>query len=328
MKSKKMQRVWSALLLLCLPYGIGVAPLRADNKAAVDVNGDKIYAADVDRVMTMMQDREPTLKSGTEASKKALQDLRDSVIDNFIVQKLLVQEAKRQNITVPTATIDKSFKDFKADYGDDEAFKKAMAAEGKTPEDVRRTLNEELVLRELTSRMTADIKVTDADVKAYYNAHLDEFKVPEMVRARHILLAYPENAPKDVKEALRVKANELLKKAQAKGADFSQLARENTDDVGTKDSGGDLDFATRGTFVEPFEKAIFESPLGVVPRVVESEFGLHIIRVEEKQAARTAKFEEIKDDQQLRLDLRKDKIKQRLDDKIAELRKNAKVTKY
>ena len=91
-----------------------------------------------------------------------------------------------------------------------------------------------------------------------------------------------------------------------------------------KDTSGELDFATRGTFVEPFEKAVFSAPVGaVLPRVVETDYGLHIIRVEQKITEHIMKFEEIKGDPQLRLDLRQDKIKKRIDDKIAELRKTA-----
>ena len=148
---------------------------------------------------------------------------------------------------------------------------------------MRRTINEELVLRELTTRMTADIHVSDADMQAYYKAHQDEFKVPDMVRARHILIAYPEKANDAQKKTARAKADDLLKKALVKGADFGKLARENSDDTGTKDTGGDMDFATRGTFVEPFEKAVFSAPVGaVLPHVVETDYGLHIIRIEQK----------------------------------------------
>ncbi len=328
MKLKQSRRVLGALLMWGLPIGFMAAPLHAESKIAVDVNGDKIYVTDVERVITMIKDREPALQSGSEAAQKSLKDLRDSITENFIVQKLLIQEANRQKIALKEEDVEAGFKSFKADYGDEDAFKKAIAAEGKSPADVRRTIQEELMLRELTSRMTADIQVTDADMQAYYNAHLAEFKVPEMVRARHILVSYPEKATEAQKNEARARASDLLKKAQAKGADFGKLARENTDDTGTKDSGGDLDFATRGTFVAPFEKAVFGSPLGLLPRVVETDYGLHIIRIEQKEPERTLTFQEIKGDQQLRLELRQDKIKKRIDDKIAALRKSAKITTY
>ena len=325
---KPARRVLGALFTLALPTVLLAAPLMAQGKVAVDVNGEKIYVADVERVVSMIKDSEKTLQTGSEAAKKSLQDLRDSITENFIVQKLLVQEAKRQKIVIKDEDVEKGFKAFKEGYGDDEAFKKAISAEGKSPAEVRRTLQEELMLRELTSRMTADIQVTDADVRAFYVSHPAEFKVPEAVRARHILIAYPENASDIQKKAARAKAEDLLKKAMAKGADFSKLARENTDDLGTKDTGGDLDFAIRGTFLEPFEKAVFGAPLGVIPRVVETDYGYHVIRIEQKEVERMAKFEEIKDDPQLRLDLRQDKIKKRIDDKIEALRKAAKITKY
>ena len=231
MKLKQSRRVFGAL---SVTLGLLAAPLWAQGKVAVDVNGDKIYVTDVDRVIAMLKEREPSLQSGSEAAQKSLKDLRDSITENFIVQKLLVQEAKRQKITVKDEDVEKNFKAFKAEYGDEAAFKKAIATEGKTPDEVRRTINEELVLRELTTRMTADIQVSDADIQAYYKAHQDEFKVPDMVRARHILIAYPEKATDAQKKTARAKADDLLKKALVKGADFGKLARENTDDAGTQ----------------------------------------------------------------------------------------------
>ena len=130
MKLKQSRRVLGAL---SVTLGLLAAPLWAQGKVAVDVNGDKIYVSDVDRVIAMLKEREPSLQSGSEAAQKSLKDLRDSITENFIVQKLLVQEAKRQKITVKDEDVEKNFKAFKAEYGDDEAFKKAIAAEGKTP---------------------------------------------------------------------------------------------------------------------------------------------------------------------------------------------------
>jgi parvulin-like peptidyl-prolyl isomerase len=220
--------------------------------------------------------------------------MRETVLDNFITHRLLVQEARKRNIVPNQAAVDKGVTAFKAEYGSDEDFKKTLAAEGKTPDDVRRTISEELMIRELITRLTSDITVTDADVNAFYTANKADFMLPEMVRARHILVAYPENATAEQKKQSRAKADSLLKQAQAKGADFGKLARENSDDPGTKDAGGDLDFATRGTFVKSFEDAVFGGQAGVLPRVIETEYGFHIIKVEEKQAARQLKFEELK----------------------------------
>ena len=336
----RMRSAKSALLF-CMPLILGAAPSIAapavsatpkatavGGKVAVDINGDKIYVADVDRVLAMIKEREPALQTNSAAAQKSLADMRESITENFVVQKLLLQEAARQKITVKADTVDKAFKSYKADYGSDEQFKKAIAAEGKTPEEVRKTIEEELRLRELTTRMTADVQVTDADIQAYYKANQHEFKVPEMVRAFQILVAYPENPTPEQKQAARTKAEGLLKKAQDKKTDFAKLARENSDDAGTKDLGGDMDFIQRGWFLKAFEDAVFKAPVGLMPQLVETEIGFHIVRIEKKEPERLLRFDEIKDIAELRHDIRQDKIKQRIDDKIEGLRKAARITKY
>lgn len=335
MKSKQSfsmlrKRLLKGALLLSISFWGATSPSSAapGGKVAVEVNGDKIYVSDVDRVLAMIKEREPALQTNSAAAQKSLADMRESITENFLVQRLLLQEAVRQKITVRADEVDKGYKSYKADYGSDEAFKKAIAAEGKTPEDVKKTIQEELVLRELTKRMTADVRVTDADLQAYYKANQHEFKVPEMVRARQILVAYPENPTAQQKQAARTKAEGLLKKAQDKKTDFIDLARKNSDDAGTRDLGGDMDFIQRGWFLKAFEDAVFKAPLGLMPRLVETEIGLHIVRIEQKEPERLLTFAEIKDIAELRQNIRQDKIKKRIDDKIEELRKNAKITKY
>jgi parvulin-like peptidyl-prolyl isomerase len=319
----------SALPLVSVPANAQGAPATSAVAGAVaaDVNGEKIYKADVERMISMIKEKEESLRVNSPDTQKALASLRESVVDNFIVQRLLVQEARKRNIVAPKEAVDKGVAAFKAEYGTDEAFQKALAAEGKTPADVQRTISEELMIRELITRLTSDITVTDADVNAFYNTRKEDFALPEMVRARHILVAYPDKATAEQKKQSRAKADGLLKQAQAKNADFGKLARENSDDPGTKDAGGDLDFATRGTFVKSFEDAVFGGQVGVVPRVIETEYGFHIIKVEQKEAARQMKFDEIKNDPQLRFTIRQGKIKKRIDEQISALRAKAKITK-
>jgi peptidyl-prolyl cis-trans isomerase C len=342
MKIKFSQRHCALLLVsLATPFGcfcVNAAPVapapptgstlpKPPGAAVAEVNGEKILAVDIDRLMKMIREREPAFDSGTPEAQKSLADLRNTMIENKIVERLLSQEARRLGIVPAKAEVDKGVEAFK-DGDTDEEFKKRLAAEGKTPDDVRRTISDELARRELAARLTADISVTNADVAAFYKANPDQFKVPEMVRARHILVAYPDKATAAQKQAARTKAEDLLKKAKAKPADFPKLARENTADLGTKDVGGDLDFATRGTFLESFENVIFAAPVGLIPKLVETEYGLHVVKIEEKQPARTLKLDEIVNDADLRQEIRQEKVRKRIDESIAALRAKAKITKY
>ncbi len=139
--------------------------------------------------------------------------------------------------------------------------------------------------------------ISGEDLQAYYNEHQQEFKTPEAVKARHILKKFPDNATDEQKAAVKVEAEKLLetvKAAIAEGEDFAELAKEHSEDTGSAPQGGALrgrnpdlppgDYFARGDMVQPFEKAAFdELAPGEVSDLVESRFGYHIIKLEEKR---------------------------------------------
>jgi peptidyl-prolyl cis-trans isomerase D len=137
------------------------------------------------------------------------------------------------------------------------------------------------------------VPVSDTDVQDYYDLHRDEFAKPEEVQARHILFELSESAADDEKAKVRAQAQEVLAKAKA-GEDFAALATQHSQDPGSKDKGGDLGFFTRGQMVPPFEEAAFTLEPGAISDLVESTFGLHIIKVEAKHAAETPTVEQVR----------------------------------
>jgi peptidyl-prolyl cis-trans isomerase D len=135
-------------------------------------------------------------------------------------------------------------------------------------------------------------KVTDAQVQAYYNAHLADYQVKDQVKARHILIAVPEGADAKTDAAAKAKAQGILDQLHH-GGDFAALAKANSDDPGSKDNGGDLGFFQRGKMVPAFEQAAFALQPGQISGLVKTSFGYHIIQVEEKQTAHTKPLAEV-----------------------------------
>jgi peptidyl-prolyl cis-trans isomerase C len=173
----------------------------------------------------------------------------------------------------------------------------------------------------------ADKLVNDSDVQNYYNEHPEEF---EEVRARHILVSTrPQEAPpgmpagndKDKKDAdakpKTLTKEEARKKAQSildrlrKGEDFAKLAEENSDDAGSKVKGGDLGFFAKGTMVGPFSDAAFAMKTGEISDLVETEFGFHIIKVEQHQ---TKSMDDPQAKQRITDKVKSDKVQKRIDD--------------
>ena len=146
--------------------------------------------------------------------------------------------------------------------------------------------------------------ISGEDLQAYYNENQQEFKTLEVVKARHILKKFPDNATDEQKAEVKVEAEKLLetvKAAIAEGEDFAELAKQHSEDAGSAPQGGALrgrnpdlppgDYFARGDMVQPFEKAAFdELAPGEVSDLVESRFGYHIIKLEEKRPEEVQSF--------------------------------------
>jgi peptidyl-prolyl cis-trans isomerase D len=136
-------------------------------------------------------------------------------------------------------------------------------------------------------------KVTDADLQAYYQKHIDQYQVKDQVRVRHILIAVAAGADAKTDAAARAKAQDIRKQILA-GGDFAKLAQANSDDPGSKGQGGELGFIQHGVTVPEFDKAAFALNPGQTSDLVKTQFGYHIIQTEEKQTAHTKPLEEVK----------------------------------
>jgi peptidyl-prolyl cis-trans isomerase D len=135
--------------------------------------------------------------------------------------------------------------------------------------------------------------VPDQQVLQYYQGHQKDYQVPEGVKVRHILIKVDAGADPKVDAAAKQKAEDLLKQIKG-GADFAALAKVNSDDPGSKEQGGELGMIQRGVTVPPFEKAAFGLEPGQISDVIKTQFGYHIIKVEEKQTAHLKSLDEVK----------------------------------
>jgi peptidyl-prolyl cis-trans isomerase D len=132
---------------------------------------------------------------------------------------------------------------------------------------------------------------TQQEIQAYYAAHQSEYSTPEQARSRHILIKLAPNADAKADAAAKAKADDILKQLKG-GANFADLAKKNSDDPGSKDSGGELPFAQHGAMVPEFDKAIFSQKIGDI-EIVKSQFGYHIVQVEERKPAHAQELNEV-----------------------------------
>jgi peptidyl-prolyl cis-trans isomerase D len=166
------------------------------------------------------------------------------------------------------------------------------------------------------NKIAETVQVSDADLQAAYNRNLDRFRTPERIKARHILISTTGKSPEDVKKA-EEKARDLLKQIKG-GADFAALAKQHSDDPGSKGTGGDLGWVQRGQMVPAFETATFNLKPGEISDVIKTDYGYHVIQALEKEQARVRPFEEVK--QELAAEAKKQIVYDRMQDALEQAR--------
>jgi peptidyl-prolyl cis-trans isomerase D len=132
---------------------------------------------------------------------------------------------------------------------------------------------------------------TQQEIQQYHNAHQSEYSVPEQSKSRHILIKVEPGADAKTDAAAKAKAEGILKQIQG-GANFADLAKKNSDDPGSKDSGGELGFAQRGHMVPEFDNAIFTQKPGEA-KIVKTQYGYHIVQVEERTPAHSQSLSDV-----------------------------------
>ena len=184
-------------------------------------------------------------------------------------------------------------------------------------------LKNALLAQEFSKRYIDDkVKVTDEDVKAYYEQHKEEYTQKEQVKARHILIKVPAGGDEKAWEDAKKKALEIKKEAES-GKDFGELAKKYSDDPGTKDRGGELGYFGKGRMVPEFEKAAFSLKPGEISDPVKTIFGWHLIQVEDKKAAQARPLDEV--ESFVRQRALQEKKQQALEKLLADVRKKYEV---
>jgi peptidyl-prolyl cis-trans isomerase D len=227
--------------------------------------------------------------AGLQASVFATQRQTDAALDAYLQRREI--QVKRWTPTDFAAKVDVSDADLERYYKDNsERFRS-----------VENVDLEYLVLD--VASLQSRIELPDQDLKTYYEQNLQRITGQEQRRASHILINAAKDLPDAEKQKARAKAENLLATVRKSPKTFAEVARKNSDDTGSAERGGDLDFFARGAMVKPFEDAAFALQKGDISQIVESDFGYHIILVTDIKQAQVPSFESMRP--QLEADLRK-----------------------
>ena len=178
--------------------------------------------------------------------------------------------------------------DARTELGSQEALDRQLKAVALTPQELLGKWTDAATAETVLKR-ELKVSVTDAEVKKFYDDNPSKFEQPEMVRASHILLMTIDpktkaELSKEVKDAKHKQMEDILKRARA-GEDFAKLAKEFSEDPGSKDNGGEYKFP-RGQMVPEFEAAAFSLKTNQISDIVTTQYGYHIIKLGEKSRPR------------------------------------------
>ena len=297
---------------------LGLLAAGCGEKKVASVNGEAISQNEFEKRMSTVQTYyESNMGMTFEGENGAvmLKNLQNMVLDQLITEHLLQQEARKLNITATKEEVQQRIDQDKLMVGGEEAYLEILQNQVKmTEKEYQTEVEKQIIIEKLFEQVVAGQTVSQEEVQQYYEENKESFNQTEQIRARHILVATEEEA------------KELIKQLNA-GADFGQLALEKSTDPSAKENQGDLGYFDRNAqFVAEFKDAAFKLKVGeMTTKPVKTEWGYHIIKVEDLKPAGQLSFEQVKDS--ISEELRSGKEGAKFQEFLEEVRNQAKIEK-
>lgn len=256
-------------------------PEATANSIVAEVGGEQIKKAEFDQMFEMFKVQYEA-QFGSEIwdkdvdGRKYVDVMKEKVLDMLIDMKVQEKEALKEGITVTDEEINAEVDKVRKNFDTEQKFNDFLATQKMTNESLKDTIRKDILVTKLKEKMTEDVKVTDEEIAAFYTQNQGQFM---SIKASHILLENEEEARKMLE---RVK----------KGENFNELALEFSKDPTAKENKGDLGYFRKGQMLKEFEAAAFKLKVGEISDLVKTDFGYHIIKVEDK------KFDKLEDVQE------------------------------
>ena len=235
--------------------------------------------------------------TGTIESKDKSNQVNSDILSFIIDNEVVYQAAQEEGIKVKDFEVNEKFNNIKETIDENPAYKEKLKEAGINEEVLKKQVKKDLVVSKYKENFLKDIKISDKEIKSYYESHKDEFKIQE-VRASQILISTLDDDNKQVskeeKEKLKTKAEKLLNKVN-NGEDFNKLAKKYSDDKNSGKNGGDLGFFSKDDKNIDFTKEVFKLDKGKRVALIETSYGYHIVKITDKRIV-TKSLEDSKDD--------------------------------
>jgi peptidyl-prolyl cis-trans isomerase SurA len=301
---------------------LGAAPPKGEvvDRLAATVDGEVITLSEIEeRAATELRRAEglPPGKERDEAHDRALRRAFDLIVS----EKLLSKQAKTLGLEVTEQQVDAAVEDIKTrNKFDDEQLERALSDQGLDRPAFRSQIRRELeTYQVMQAKVRSKVKVTDDDLKNYYQTHPQEFGGEPEIHVRHIFLPLAEDAAPAEEAKVRAAGEKVLQRLRG-GEDFAAVARQVSKASSAAD-GGELGWLRRGTVQKALEDAAFALKDGQVSGLVRAGAGVHVVKVEGHRVGGARSFEDVKEE--IRNRLVEEQVGQTRQQVLEELRKGA-----
>lgn len=282
---------------MCL---LGLAAAHAADQELLDrvvavVNDEVITQAELDAFLRPVYEQYSKEMSG-EALSKMIQEVRLKILNQMIEDKLVAQEAVREEIVVKDEEVEKEFQDFKSKMDKPEELDSMLETEGLTMKALRERLKKQAMVRQLQDReVRSRVIVSPAEVEDFYKNNPDQFKVKERVQVKSLTIKKSEETRgKGLTDEKAKERMVLLEQKIKLYRNFDQIVKDFSEDIRAGQEGPG-EWIERGAMIEAVDEAIFNTPVGELTGIIETPIGYHIFRIEAKDPAKVRTFEEVKE---------------------------------
>ncbi len=281
----------SAVSLVCIATPVFPAEKKIPDGAVATVTGVAITQDDFDKEMARVSSQ--FSRGGRELKESQMPDIKNRVLETLINRELLYQESQNKGIKVEDADVIQQVDILKKRFPNEDGFKAALIEMKISEAELKSQIRKGIAIQQFVDKnLVQDVKVSQKEVKDFYQNNPGMFKQPEQIKAGHILIKVDTQADKSAKDKASKKIKEIQRKLED-GEDFAALAKEYSEGPSNV-KGGDLGYFERGRMVKPFEDVAFKLKPGEVSGMVETPFGYHLIKVVDKKPESVVSYENAK----------------------------------
>ena len=287
-----------ALCLLVLSPVIAVAKADSADEPVARVNERPISRSEFEMAVQLQF----TGKHGNRVGVDELRATREAVLERLIDGELLYQQAIEQGIKVKEKDVTAEVEKIRGRFESEEAFLQTLRANATSEKAFRAQMQRSLIITRFVDReVLRGVRVSDEDVRLYYDQNPAETVRREAVPIRQILILFDANGPAQARATAREKIEAILSELRA-GAEFEEMARKYSEGAGAS-AGGDRGILIRGAGAPPLiERAAFSLAAGEISDIIETQRGFHLLKVGERRPAGVVPFDETKDRIRARLE--------------------------